>query len=293
MLVRMLREGRSFRVRAHAAVALARFKEIDVLVALEIALHDPHVAVRIASARSLSSVGQRRSVSALRDAAGDKSTAVATEAKAALAAIARRFSSQPAVASAAIEAAVSSTGTMARLRRAHHVVVIGEMQDRSPAHSRELSQVLAEQVAAALTKLAGVAVLRPHELTDEAREEIARKKLPVLRLEGNVQSVQHVLNGDERRVRCEVSVLLLDEASRALRSMMRGAASAVAPKMGSPAEQERELARKALRGAVQTAMSSATEAIIAGASEVAAGQETSLRQTSPSLARLNARKASR
>jgi len=276
VLVRMLEEGRSFRVRARAAVALDRFTDTDVLVALEGALRDPHVAVRTAAAHSLAAVGQRRSVSALRDAARDSSSAVATEAKSALAAIAERNLGQPALASAAIEAAVSSTGVMTRLRRAQHVVVVGEMQDRSPGHSKELSQVLAEQVASALTKLDRVAVLRPHELTDQARSEIARKKLPVLRLEGNVQSIQHAIEGDERRVRCEVSVLLLDDASRALRSMMRGAASAVAQLKGSPLAQEQDLTRKALRGAVKTAMSSATEAIVAGASEVSESEQASL-----------------
>jgi hypothetical protein len=128
----------------------------------------------------------------------------------------------------------------------------------------------------ALTKLDRVAVLRPHEITDDARDEILRKKLPVLRLEGNVQSIQHAIEGDERRVRCEVSVLLLDDASRALRSMMRGAASAVAQLKGSPLAQEQELTRKALRGAVKTAMSSATQAIVAGASEVADSEQASL-----------------
>jgi len=140
-------------------------------------------------------------------------------------------------------------------------VVLGEMHDRTPSRSRELSELLGEQVGAALSKVDRIAVLRPHELTAETRDEIAKKKLSVMKLEGNLQSVQPVLSASERRVRCEVSVLLLDESTGALRSMMRGAASAVAQRSGSGVAQERELARKALRSAVQTAMSTAPEAI--------------------------------
>jgi len=156
---------------------------------------------------------------------------------------------------------MSSGSAMARLRRAKHVVVLGEMHDRTPSRSRELSELLGEQVGAALAKVDRIAVLRAHELNSETRSEIARKKLAVLKLEGNLQSVQPVLSASERRVRCEVSVLLLDESTGALRSMMRGAASAVAQRSGRGVEQERELARKALRSAVQTAMSTASEAI--------------------------------
>jgi hypothetical protein len=283
VLVRMLADAQSFRVRTRAAVSLARFTNTDVLVALEDALRDRHPAVRIAAARTLAANGGKRSVAALRDAARDSTPGVATEAKAALRAIAARHTGQPAVASAAIAAAVSSTNTMTRLRRAQHVVVLGDMQDRTAARSRELSHLLLEQVGAQLAKLDRVAVLQPADLTDEARAEIAKKKITMLRLEGNVQSVQPVYIGSERRVRCEVSILLLDEATRALRSMLRGAASAVAQQVGVAAQQEKELAHKALRSAVQTAMSSATEAIKAAASGVAPESDDAQEAKAPSM----------
>jgi len=260
VLVRMLEEGKSFRVRARAALSLARFESNDVIVALEGALADKHPAVRTAAASALAQNGDRRSVSALRTAASDQESTVATAAKTALQAIASRSNGDRVAESAAANTAFAQSA-MTRLRRAQHVVVLGEMHDRTPSRSRELSALLGEQVGAALTKVDRVAVLRADELTDEAREEIARKKLAVLKLEGNLQSVQPVLSATERRVRCEVSVLLLDEGTGALRSMMRGAASAVAQRSGSSVAQEKELARKALRSAVQTAMSTAQEAI--------------------------------
>jgi hypothetical protein len=260
VLVRMLQDGKSFRVRARAAISLARFESTEVVVALEGALSDKHPAVRAAAAGALAQNGNRRSVSALRDAAGDQEHAVAMAAKTALQAIASRSNGDRSAESAAANMAFAQSA-MTRLRRAQHVVVLGEMHDRTPSRSRELSELLGEQVGAALAKVDRVAVLRAHELTDETREEIARKKLAVLRLEGNLQSVQPVISASERRVRCEVSVLLLDEGTGALRSMMRGAASAVAQRSGSALTQEKELAKKALRSAVQTAMSTAQEAI--------------------------------
>jgi hypothetical protein len=261
VLVRMLGGARSFRVRASAAMTLARFDSSEVVIALEGALSDRHPAVRAAAASSLAKNGGRRSVSALRTAASDQTATVATAAKAALQAIASRHSGDRAVESAAAQAEMGNQSALARLRRAQHVVVLGEMHDRTPSRSRELSELLGEHVGAALAKLDRVAVLRAHELTEETREEIAKKKLAVLKLEGNLQSVQPVLSASERRVRCEVSVLLLDEGTGALRSMMRGAASAVGQRTGNGIAQEKELARKALRSAVQTAMSTASEAI--------------------------------
>lgn len=279
VLVRMLAEGKSFRVRARAALSLARFDSSDVALALEAALSDKHPAVRTAAASALAQNGGKRSVSALRDAAGDTETSVATAAKTALQAIASRNSGDRAAESAAANMAFAQSA-MTRLRRAQHVVVLGEMHDRTPSRSRELSELLGEQVGAALSKVDRVAVLRPEELTDEAREEIAKRKLAVLRLEGNLQQVQPVLSASERRVRCEVSVLLLDDGTGALRSMMRGAASAVAQRSGNGVAQERELARKALRSAVQTAMSTAPEAIHraenANESAPQVGEETAL-----------------
>src|SRR5688500_20309853 len=70
VLVRML-SGKSFRVRARAALSLARFDSTEVTLALEAALSDKHPAVRTAAATALAQNGSRRSVSALRDAAGD------------------------------------------------------------------------------------------------------------------------------------------------------------------------------------------------------------------------------
>lgn len=280
VLVRMMSEGKSFRVRASAAMSLARFDSSDVVIALETALADRHPAVRAAAANSLAKNGNRRSVSALRTAASDQTATVSTAAKAALQAIASRNSGDRSVESAAAEAEMGNKSALARLRGAQHVVVLGEMHDRTPSRSRELSELLGEHVGAALSKIDRVAVLRQHELTEETREEIAKKKLAVLKLEGNLQSVQPVISASERRVRCEVSVLLLDEGTGALRSMMRGAASAVGQRTGNGIAQEKELARKALRSAVQTAMSSASEAIRraekANDSTPLVGEETAL-----------------
>lgn len=278
VLMRMLADGKSFRVRASAALSLARFDSIDVVVALEGALSDRHPAVRAAAANALANNGNRRSVAALRAAAGDEVATVATAAKIALHSIGTRYNGDRSAESANAEVAFAQSA-LARLRRAQHVVVLGEMHDRTPSRSTELSQLLGEQVGAALAKVDRVAVLRPHELTKETRDEIARRKLAVLKLEGNLQSVQPILSASERRVRCEVSVLLLDEGTGALRSMMRGAASAVAQRTGSGIAQEKELAKKALRSAVQTAMSTAPEAIRAAehsndSTEV--GEETAL-----------------
>ena len=61
-------------------------------------------------------------------------------------------------------------------------------------------------------------------------------------------------------VRCEISLLLLDEPARNLRSVLKGAATGVEPPLdpsASAAAQERRLTRRALDGAVKSALADA------------------------------------
>jgi hypothetical protein len=62
-------------------------------------------------------------------------------------------------------------------------------------------------------------------------------------------------------VRCEVSILLMDEPGRNLRGMLHGAATGSETRRGLREEQERALAAQALSGAVRSAMSGAASAI--------------------------------
>jgi hypothetical protein len=260
LLARLAVEAKSFRVRARAAVSLAHDGSHASLGALEQALEDPHSAVRVAAAASLASIGQRRSVAALRRASHDSSVAVADRAKLALRAIASRLGTDAEGVVMEAPARVSDASVRARLSRARHAIVLGEMKDRSGFADPELSHAMSEHAESVIDKLDQVIVLRESELDAELEKELGKRKVSMYRLEGNLQSVTVTNRASERHVRCEVTLLLLDEPGRTLRSMMRGAATGVALKQGAVTNQSRTLARTALRSAVRTALSSARAA---------------------------------
>jgi hypothetical protein len=113
----------------------------------------------------------------------------------------------------------------------------------------------------------GVAVLSDDSSLDgSGRREIARRRLPHVRLDGAVNQVERRERAGELAVRCEVAFMLLDERERALRGELRGAATGSAlPRRSRLAEQERELAEQALSGAVRSAMANAQQALAAAA----------------------------
>jgi hypothetical protein len=100
----------------------------------------------------------------------------------------------------------------------------------------------------------------PSSLPDDARREIERRRLPKLRLEGNLVSVQRDARAVDVSVRCEVSLMVLDEPDRIMRGMLQGAATGTDARRGPRDAQERRLAEQALAGAVRSAMSNADSA---------------------------------
>jgi hypothetical protein len=260
VLLQLLREGSSFRVRARAALALGRVSipEERVIGALEAALRDPHLAVRAAAARSLGEVGTRRSVAPLRAAAADSAGLVSDQAKNALRMIATREVPRGA---AAPPAATPTARPKRSLARARYVVVLGDMRNRTAVPGLELTVLLGERIAEELNALAHVAVLAPAEISDSVARELRRRKLQSFRIEGNLDCVDGGVRAGEHTMRCQVSLLLMDEPGRTLRSLMRGSASGTEQARGARDEQLRVLAGKTLRGAVHSAMATTLQAI--------------------------------
>lgn len=261
-LLTLLRDGSSFRVRARAALALARTGDERAVSGLEAALRDVHVTVRSAAATALGRIGSRRSVPALRAAASDPSPQVSEQAKSALQAIAAR----EAIARA-LPARVRSSPRAARpsLARVRYAVVLGEMRNRSAIGDPDVARWLAERIGDELRKLPRMAVFALDDMNEAVAHELARRKIPTFRIEGNLSRAETVVAGGEHKVRCEVSLLLLDEPERTLRSQMKGAASVSAAPRGPRDVQARELVRRTLAGAVHSATASAAQAIEAAA----------------------------
>jgi len=261
VLARLLRDADSFRVRARAALALGHTGDERALGPLESALLDPHAAVRAAAASALGEIGTRRSVGPLRRAAGDASTLVAAQAKQAL----RRIAARETIGRAVPEAVAAPSRPPPALDSVRYAVVLGDMRNRTELAGDDVAVLLGERIDQELRKLDYVAVFSLAEMTESVAHELARRKLPTFRIEGNLNRVESDLGADQYRVRCEVSLLLMDEPERTLRSMMKGAATSTEQPRGERASQHGLLARKTVKSAVRSAMGNALQAIEAAA----------------------------
>ncbi len=264
VLLLLLREGNSFRVRARAALALGQLGDDRAIGPLEAALRDPHVAVRAAAARSLGQVGTRRSVMPLRVAAADSARPVADQAKTALRMIAARELARGVPQSALADAEPRRRRTLSGAR---YAVVLGDMRSRMSVPGLDLVAMLGDRISAELDGLARVAVFAPDEVSDSVARELRRGRLRSFRIEGTLDCVDGGIRAGEHTMRCQVSLLLMDEPGRTLRSAMRGAASGVEQVRGARDEQLRLLARKTLRAAVHSAMGTTLRAIEAASAD--------------------------
>jgi HEAT repeats len=269
VLVRMLESARHFRVRAQAALALGRTQHIAHLSALERALGDRHPLVRAAAATALGGLRVKTSLPALRALLTDPARAVAKQARAAIEAIDPGYLRRSA-------APQASPATLARLQGVRYVLVVGAMRDKSGFAAADLPLALGGSLSRELASLRRVAVLRAD---DQAGIAAALDRgLPVLRLDGNVTEASSELERAQVSVHCEISLLVMDEAGRNLRTVLKGAATGIEPEIGVRAQRETQrgrIARKAVEGAVISALRNASSAIEnVAASVVVAGKDS-------------------
>ncbi len=146
-------------------------------------------------------------------------------------------------------------------RRVRYVVVLGALQNRSGFETDRLAHMFSSEVQRHLIVLRGIATLQDGISYPVAEREIARRRLPRIRLEGSINRVQRQVRGRDVQVRCEVSLMVLDEPSRAIRAALNGAATGSERASRARGEQDVRLADQALQGAVRSAMSGAAQAI--------------------------------
>ncbi|MBX3271188.1 MAG: HEAT repeat domain-containing protein [Sandaracinaceae bacterium] len=275
-VIRVLEGGRDFRARARAALALGSSADPAVVPALIAALEDANPAVRAAAATGLGRLADARALPPLRVRLSDPERAVRAEAQRAIAAIeiARARPAPSAALAATLPAsAADRLPSFTVVPRAQdivwssvrYVVVLGTMENRSRYRDDGLSGLMASEVGRSLVVLRGVATFPDGQVPPEAEREIQRRRLPKLRLEGSLNRVEPRVEPREMSVRCEVSLMLLDDAGRNMRSVLNGAATGVAPRAGARPQQEQRLARQALSGAVRSAMQGAAHAISSAA----------------------------
>jgi len=263
--------GRDFRVRVQAAFAMGNTRDAAFGATLSRALSDTNPAVRAAAATALGRLGEPSTLPALRRALRDSSAAVRLQVERAVRSV--EEAQHTAVAGAAgrpaplapaaglAAAAPAAAANEVNWRDARYAVTLGDMHNRSGFAGDALAQKLRTEVERNLRMLRGVAVLSGPDA--RAEREIAQRRLPRLRFEGSLAKVERRTQGSALSVRCEVSLMLLDEPGRNMRGALNGAATGSDAPRGARPEQERRLAEQALEGAVRGAMRQAPAALAA------------------------------
>jgi len=276
-LVRMLGEARDFRVRARAALALGSTGDASAVPALSTALHDDDSpAVRAAAASALGTLGSSDALPALRAASRDGSSDVRAAASAAIRTLSSGTARAPSTGSSP-----PSAGSSARRRRmpmvevlppardidwAHtsYAVVMGSMENRSSFTHTGLATMLQHEVHRGLIVLRGVAILDGGGGHPEAAREITRRRIPSFRMEGSIATIHRERRDGQVRVRCDVTILVMDEPGRNLRASLNANSTAMEDAASSASDrtdQERDLAEQALEAAAERAMGGAARAL--------------------------------
>jgi hypothetical protein len=267
-VIRVLRESRDFRARVRAALALGASADPAMAGPLAGALTDREPAVRVAAASGLGRLGNPEVLPSLRRALTDSSPQVREAAQAAIRSIgpgSQAPSARPTQPLRMPSVAVLPQERDVDWRRVRYVVVLGALQNRSGVETDRLAQIFTSEVQRHLIVLRGIATLRDGVPSPLAEREIARRRLPRIRLEGSINRVQRQVRGRDVQMRCEVSLMVMDEPSRAIRAALNGAATGSERASRARVEQDARLADQALQGAVRSAMSGATQAITSAA----------------------------
>jgi len=268
-LIRVLNGEADFRVRVQAAFALGNTGNEAMVEPLARALRDQNPAVRAAAATALGRIGSRRALPALRRARRDSSAAVRMQVQSSIQSIRERggSSSQPTAAprtrtGSGMYPSIAIVPSEDRIpwSRIRYVAVLGDMGNRTRFGGDSFARKLRNEVGAQLRAQRGIAVMPNARAIDAtARRQIERRRLPKFRVDGNVMTVRRSRRGRDLSVRCEVSLMLLDDRQQSLRGEIRGAATGTEPRRRSR-DQLQRLADQALEGAVRSAMGNVRQA---------------------------------
>ena len=245
--MRLLRTSDQFRVRAQAALALARPNpEAGVVDALISALADGEPAVRAAAAAALETAGDPRALDALRTARQDSDRDVRAAIERAIHSIEHNSHATPVAATAV------GPDTGGRGRFYVSVGTPGAQVVVEPA----MLESTRRYIESTVQQIAGVELAPQHETDAAARTVLAQRQLAGFYLENRVTSVDMQAGGS---LRVQVSVTVTTYPGRDIRSMLSGAATIPGAGPGPDVRQQ------AIEGAFRAALRNLPQALAAGA----------------------------
>lgn len=239
-LVRILGTSSTFRVRAQAALSLARVEPSpEVVEALMAALRDENAAVRAAAASSLERLGDPRALPALEAAQEDRDRDVRHAARRAARALER-------------EARQQRARERRALPEAKYYVGVGLPATRLESLGPDDLQAAREYIRGKVEAMDGVVLAPDGETPAAAEAAIGRRGLIGFYLETSIVRVEPVEGG----TRAQVSLLVNTYPGRNMRAMLQGAATVQGAATGSAVAQ-----RQAIQGALSGALRRVPEAL--------------------------------
>ncbi len=248
-LRRILVKAKDVRVRAQAALALGRKPSSDKLIEiLAEGLNDKSEIVRSAVVSALGRMNGPKVAVHLHRASKDKSPAVREQAKQVL----DRLAS-----SGALEMKSYATNTTRTTSHATlYWVTIGQASSRSKQAHSGMVKELRDRLAWKFSQIDDVVVL------PTSASSRVDKSRPKIRIESRIVNLSSNRKGADLVVRCEVSLMVMDERSSVLRAMVKGIATGRDSKQASSVkEQEERLAMVALDAAVDSAVEQTARAL--------------------------------
>lgn len=230
-VVRILQSAPDARSRAQAAITLGEMRASEAMPALQAALSDGDAVVRVAAASALGALGEPSATAALQahaaDADGDVRAAIA-------------------------DALSSLRAATVDWSQARFVLGAGTLADNTqndPARVSAMQRSIRDALRGRPTL-----VVRDGALPAAATARMRRGALRAYSLDGGLNRLARVPQGDGAAVRAEVTFVIVAQPARAIVGMVQGAATArIYPGASaeSVAETERVVIEHAVRGALR------------------------------------------
>jgi hypothetical protein len=232
-------DGDDFRLRVRAALILGKSHDPAARPLLELALSDPHPAVRTAAAAALAAFGDPGAIPALQKHADDASSSV---------------KAQIATAIAALQQKASDKG----VQNARFVVQIGDMRNRSGVRGDQPNGILRDAARAHAAAVPGAIVTDGND--PQLLQQAADRHLPVVAIDGALQKLTHGQHDTELRIAAQVEFSMRRVPDQSLKGVLSGAATSIGSTsaLANPTIVT-QLENQAIDGAVESALRGAEQ----------------------------------
>jgi hypothetical protein len=241
-----LAESPDFRVRVQAALRLGRAGNPQARGELEKGLRDPHPAVRVACAVGLGNIGDPASIPPLEQA---MKTETFANVKSSMKENIDKLKGKSAGGGGG-----GGGGGATNIGNAQYVVQLGTMRNQSGVGAPDLDSVMKQAARAKATSIKGAVVVDSSE--SSVVETAAKKKIPVLLVDGNLTRLTQTNSGGAIVISAKVDMSIRKVPQQVLKGTVSGNASGSDGNGKSSPEGLAQLQTRVVSGAVESAINS-------------------------------------